>query len=96
MRFGPNDRFAVKQVFENVQMMQSMNFTPKAMEEYMADCGMLFKSKVFQPPETAIPSANPRSLDMMASRTGKGTGEANAKIGTGSQGTTREDQLKKQ
>lgn len=98
IKFAPNDRFAVKQVFENVQMMQSMNFTDEAMEEYMGDTGIFFKSKLFKKPEPMMmgTSANPRSLDNMPSRTGKGVGEANKNIGTGAESTTRPNQLKKQ
>lgn len=95
LRFAPNDRFAVKQVFENIQIMQSMGMTNEVIQEYLADCGIFYKSTLFKPPEEVSPTENPRNLDSMPSRKGKGTGEANKKIGTGTQGTTRENQLKK-
>lgn len=98
--FGPTDRFSEKSVWENVQIMRSMNVTDEACEEYLADQGLFFESKVFQEPEEPVNGSeegldNPRDLDQYPSRIGKGSGEANAKIGTGESGTTRDDQLVK-
>lgn len=94
-KFGPVDRFAVKQVFEILQIMHSMNMEDDTMKEFLSDRGIYFSSeKLFKEPEQSGMSAviNPRSNDMAPSRLGKGTGEGNAKD-TGA--TTREDQLKK-
>ena len=99
LKFAPVDRFAVKQVFENVQLMSSMGMTPEAMEEYFADCGMYWKATLFKPPEEESmegDSDNPRDKDMMPSRIGKGEGESNKKIGTGDEGTSRPDQVGKE
>lgn len=93
IRFAPVDRFAEKQVFETVQMMQSMGMTPEVMEEYLADRGMFWKATLFKPELEMSTTENPRDLDSMPSRIGKGEGEANKKIGTGEQATTREEQL---
>ncbi len=97
IRFGPTDRFAEKQVFEVIQIMQSVGLKPEVMTEYLKDKGIFFEdAEIFAPrSDQMMPGAsnNPRSKDMAPSRQGKGTGEANAKIGTGSQGTTRDDQL---
>jgi len=93
IRFAPNDRFAEKQVLENIQMMRSFNASEEWIEEYLHDRGMFFGAgKLFEEP-VETPMSNPRDKDTAPSRKGKGEGEANKKIGTGSQGTTREDQL---
>jgi len=93
LRFAPNDRFEEKQVFENIQLMQSMGMTNEVIQEYLGDRGMFYKATLFKP--EIIPTENPRNNDMSPSRVGKGEGEANKKIGTGEQGTTRPDQMKK-
>ena len=91
--FAPNDRFSEKQVFENIQIMKSINMTDEVVQEYLLDRGMVYKSKLFKEEPTMETIANPRDLDMAPSRSGKGEGEANKKVGTGSEGTTRDDQL---
>lgn len=92
-KFGPNDRFVEKQAYEIVQIMQSMNFSEEAMKEYLSDRGIVFKTKeLFKKEPELTQSMNPRSKDLMPSRVGKGTGEANQNQETI---TTREDQLKK-
>ncbi len=93
LRYSPVDRFAEKMVLENVQMMKSAGFTNEACTEYMQDKGMFWIAKVFEPVEVQSKQENPRDLDNMPSRTGKGEGQANAKVGTGEQGTSREDQV---
>jgi hypothetical protein len=94
IRFAPNDRFAVKQMFETLQIMQSIGMTQDAMKEYMLDSGFAFNtSEMFTPPmQTGVLPNNPRKLDMMPSRTGKGTSEGNKPADAP---TTRPDQLKK-
>ena len=92
LRFAPNDRFSEHMVFENLQIMQSVGMTPKAMEEYLQDRGMYYASELFLPREE-ITSNNPRDKDTMPSRTGKAEGTANKEIGSGEQSTTREDQV---
>lgn len=95
--FAPTDRFEVKGVLENVQLMKSAGFTDSVCKEYMLDNGMVWQdSKVFnEPEEQDTKIKNPRDKDNMPSRIGKGVGEANEKVGTGNEGTTREDQLVK-
>lgn len=92
-KFGPNDRFVEKQAYEIVQIMHSLNFSEDAMKEYLSDRGIVFATKtLFKPQPEMMQSSNPRSKDMMPSRLGKGTGQANQNQETV---TTREDQLKK-
>lgn len=93
LRFGPNDRFSEKQVFEILQLMKSMNMTDDVCIEYLQDRGMFFKAeKVFNEPEL-MEGGNPRSKDMAPSRMGKGTGEGNK---AQAKPTTRPDQVSKQ
>lgn len=97
--FGPVDKFEVKNILENVQLMKSAGFTDEACVEYMRDNGMVWQDKkVFNEPEEPEAEGqpdNPRDKDNMPSRIGKSEGAANEKIGTGSEATTREDQLVK-
>lgn len=96
--FAPVDKFEIKNVLENVQLMKSAGFTDNVCIEYMRDSGMVWQdAKVFNEPEVeeATEVDNPRDKDNMPSRIGKGAGEGNKKIGTGNEATTREDQLVK-
>lgn len=95
MRFGPNDRFVEKQVYEVVQMMKAANFKDEIVSEYLYDRGIIFsQSDVFNAPEEeARPSElrNPRELDTAPSRAGNSEGEGNQ---VQEEVTTREDQLR--
>jgi hypothetical protein len=94
LRYAPNDRFSEEQVLKNVQIMQSLMMSDEAIEEYMADRGMFFKTeKLFKelPLMSSTPN-NPRGLDTAPSRTGKSPGAANKQQ---AKPTTRPDQLKK-
>jgi hypothetical protein len=94
LRFAPNDRFAEKQAFEVAQMMQAMQMKPQVIREYLFDRGVVFKQEqLFLPREQPISSENPRSLDNMPSRQGKGSGEGNKPQ---EEVSTRPDQLSKQ
>ncbi len=101
--FGPHDRFAEKQVFEDIQILSSINLTDEAIEEFLNTRGVYFKSKLFKEPEDMMlpmmggtdennNPQNPRDKDNQPSRIGKGTGEANKNQ---DKPTTREDQIKK-
>jgi hypothetical protein len=50
LKFGPNDRFSERQVFENIQIMKAIQMTDEAVQEYLADRGMFFKEKLFVDP----------------------------------------------
>lgn len=94
--FAPSDRFHEKQIFETVQIMQSMSMTPEAMKEYFNSKGMYWKSTLFNPlpdPADLMAGGNPRDKDTAPSRKGKGAGAAEKVIGSGEQSTTRSDQL---
>jgi len=96
LKYGPTDRYEEKQVFEVVQIMQSLNMDDEAMQEYIKDRGLYFSTKkYFKEPEldplTMAAGANPRNKDMAPSRLGKGAGEGNKPA---AKPTTRPDQLK--
>ena len=96
IRFGPNDRFQERMIFENLQIMSSIGMTNKVMEEYMYDKGMVWKTKVFEPKPkegVAANSDNPRDLDNMPSRQGKAEGVGNQKQ---PEPTSRPDQVGEQ
>lgn len=95
LKFSPADRFAEKQVYEVLQIMQSLGLKKEIMQEYMIDKGLVFEEKEYFDPigDAILGAKNPRNLDMMPSRQGKGTGEANQNQDTI---TTRSDQLKKE
>lgn len=99
LRFAPNNKQNLTVVLENIQIMKSTGFTNEACKEYLQDKGMYFLSeKIFEdvpdPMEMAAKAntGNPRDKDSAPSRQGKGTGQKNKSIGTGSKGTTRADQ----
>ena len=96
LKFGPNDRFSEKQVFETIQIMKSINMTDEAVKEYLADKGMFWAAKLFMDPMENMPGMvpNPRDKDTMPSRTGKSPQEAPDRVGTGEQSTTKESQLR--
>jgi len=95
IRYGPIDRYEEKQVFEVVQIMQSLNLSDELMQEYIKDRGLYFgEKKYFKEPEVdplAMAAGNPRGKDMAPSRLGKGAGEGNKPAEAP---TTRPDQLK--
>lgn len=93
--FAPNDRFEFKMVLENVQIMKSVGMKDEVIQEYLTDNGVVFEQQTMFNPIVEEEVNNPRDLDMYESRKGKSDGEANQKIGTGNEATTREDQLVK-
>ena len=99
LRFAPADRFSEEMVYKNVQLMKSINMSDDAVTEYLQDRGIFFKTeKLFDDPMEqagfAMGASNPRDKDNMPSRVTKSSGVANKQIGTGSQGTTKKEQLK--
>jgi hypothetical protein len=94
LRFGPNNRSEEEHIYKIAQMMQAMNMTPEAIQEFLFDRGVVFKAKLFLDPEQMMGGDNPRSLDQMPSRQGKTSGTMDKNIGTGEKASTRKDQLK--
>lgn len=93
LRFGPVDRFAEKQILDNLQIMKVIGLSEDAMKEYLIDKGMIFGVKEwFVPQVNPSDIKNPRAIDTAPSRTGKAPGTGNQAQDTP---TTRPDQLKK-
>lgn len=92
MRFAPNDRFEVKQVIENVNLMKNMGMTEELIKEYLEDTGMFFSAKkLFEDPMEGQQQMI-KDINTMPSRQ---KSVDKKQVGTGSEGSTREDQLKK-
>lgn len=87
---------AEKEVFENVQLMKSIGMSNEAIQEYMNDRNIVFNTRELFNPEPEMGGEESDDIltqDQAPSRKGKGEGEMNEQIGTGSDGTTREEQL---
>lgn len=95
----PLDRMTEKGVFEVVEIMKRSMMTDEVIKEFMEQQGLSFSAdKIFNEPEESDVEVTPEqrsNKDASSSRETKGAGESNEKIGTGKQGTTREDQLVK-
>jgi hypothetical protein len=96
--FSPNDRFAEKSVFENVQIMNSIGMSNEAIEEYLMDKGIAFETKEafkpqMNPMEMMGNSDNPRNKDMMPSRQKNSVDSGVTSKGTGEQSSTKQSQV---
>jgi len=101
IKFGPNDRFQRQMVFDNLSKFKSVGATNDALREFLEIEGIYFEvEKMFEdipdPMEMASMKGPQIQSDNAPSRQGKSAGVGNKKIGTGSQGTTRSDQLRKE
>jgi len=83
------DEKQIDKLLEMGERMVNMGFKKSVIEKYMKDNGFPITGVLFGPEAEAV-----KSEDMFPSRKRK-DGESNAKIGTGREGTTREDQLVK-
>lgn len=96
LKFGPTDRFQLKQVFDTVNIMKNMGMTEKAIKEFMSRQGVYFETdELFEKPEETEPESKAvmeKDIDTMPSRFSPDTKELN-KQGTGQNSSTREDQL---
>lgn len=94
LRFGPTDRFAEGQVFQNVQIMKSMGMSNEAVKEYFGDKGMYWSARLFDPAPDMDQGGpdNPKDKDAFVSRQRGVDGEGNKEQ---EEVTTREDQLKR-
>jgi hypothetical protein len=106
LRFAPNDRFAETQVWENVNLLKNMGATNELLREYLLDRGMVFKTaelftdpvaeaarmaEAMPDPVTGAPGMK-KDINTMPSRAKTNSGSMN-KVGTGSQASTRKDQV---
>ena len=89
LKFGPMNRFAVKQFVELSKSMKDMGMTDEAIQEFLKDAGMFWESKpLFKEPEMDPIDKAFSGQD----RDSKDFGERNEPQ---DEVTTREDQLKK-
>jgi hypothetical protein len=95
--FRPVTMKSEKEVLENVLIMQQLNFKPEEMVAYLRSHGFDLEShnpfKDEEVEDSNNPTTNYVDEQFMPSRQRKGVDEGNEKIGTGEEGTTREDQL---
>jgi hypothetical protein len=93
LKFGATDRFTEKMLFQNVQIMQSVGFSPDAMKEYLEDRGVFFRTnQTFNQVDTPD-GDNPKDKDKYISRQRGAEMEGNENQ---DEVTTREDQLHKE
>ena len=100
-RFRPPTTKSEKELLETALIMQQLNMKNDEIGAYLYSRGFDFESKspFNEVKEESSPNDNPSqspdyvSEEFMPSRKRKGEGDANEKIGTGDEGTTREDQL---
>ena len=97
--FAPIDKYEDGMLFDNAQKMKAIGFSDDAIKEYLTAKGLVWSTnKMFVEPEDELSKpkvSNPRELDTMPSRVGKTEGSPIAKVGTGKQSSTRDDQLVK-
>lgn len=87
--WNPIDERSEKDDIEIAERLVNMGAKPKQVEKFLRSTGL-------ELPDGEIFKDEPegKSMDMFASRQGKSDGEGNERIGTGEEGTTREEQLK--
>lgn len=89
--WNPIDERSEKDDMEIAERLINMGAKPDMVEQFLRDTGLeLPEGKLFEEKQEITES---KSMDMYPSRQGKAEGESNDKIGTGADGTTREDQL---
>lgn len=89
--WNPIDSRSEKEDIEIAEKLMNMGADPDMIEKFLRDAGLeLPEGKLFKEVEPDIT----KDEAQFPSRQRKAEGEPNAKIGTGSEGTTREDQLK--
>lgn len=92
LRFNIVDLLTTKQVMEVAGKMKDAGMKESIIKEFMEQHGWdMPAGKIFN----EVPDMEATRVGEPPSREPKGAGEANEKIGTGQQGTTREDQLVK-
>ena len=104
LKFGPNNRFEIKQIMENVNTMKNIGMTEQAIKEYLSDVGMFWDTdtlfadpvkeamKMAKATQSMTPDVEQpgikKDIDTMPSRIKKADGDKG-------EPKTREDQLKK-
>ena len=93
--YWPVDKKSEKDIIDVAERLVNMGVKDQIVQQYMTEQGFdIGDGNIFRPREPLGMKKNiTGSMDQYESRKGKAEGEANQKIGTGSEGTTREDQL---
>ncbi len=95
IRFGPNNRFEEKQIFENVASMVAANFSEDFIKEYLQDRGMFYASdKLFKTAEEMLAASGKESAtgqSLNAPSRAKSVDQK--KKGTGEAASTRAEQV---
>lgn len=90
--WNPIDKRSEKEDIDIAEKLMNMGAEPDMVEQFLRDAGLeLPEGKLFKEVENLNIK---KSEDLQPSRRRKGEGEPNEQIGTGSEGTTRDDQLK--
>lgn len=95
--FGEPDRKTEKDVLEMAIQLKAMGAKPEKLTKWLRKQGMDLEEDFFDEDFFMSPSQMDRNAlsnpTNQTSRRGKNDGEMNERVGTGSEGTTREDQL---
>lgn len=94
-KFEKPNKSNIAKMLENAERMKNMGFKNEVIEEYLKLEDFPVDGGLLKTEEEILLSQEKmaKSMDMYPSRQGKSEGESNEKIGTGKEGTTREDQL---
>ena len=95
--WNPIDNRSEKEDLEIAEKLMNMGAEPDMIEQFLRDSGLeLPEGKLFKEPEQMPEGTGniTKSEELYPSRKRKAEGEPNQRIGTGAEGTTREDQLK--
>ena len=92
LTFSPINKLGITRILENAERMKVMGFKVKKIEEYLKLEGFPIDGSLFEPISLNEPTQE-KSEDMFPSRQRKIPDEASERIGTGEEGTTKEEQL---
>ena len=96
-KYGLVDKKGEKDVLEMAERLNNLGAKPEKLQEWMEMQGIALPDAFFDKKQEVNPAlqdgGQPKSDDMYPSRRPKAEGEMNERVGTGSEGETREDQL---
>lgn len=102
IKFNPLIKADIAKLLENAERMNTIGFKNDVIEEYLKLEGFPIQSALLMTDdekaaraEKMMPKPEEKSMDMYPSRQGKQSNEGNKRIGTGKEGTTRPDQIKR-
>ena len=92
LTFNPINKVGMTRLLENAERMKTMGFKDKKIEEYLKLEGFPIDGSLFEIVHVDKPDEE-KSEDMFPSRKRKLPDEMQKKVGSGEEGSTREDQL---